>query len=191
MKTQLVESHRARVRRIEARRAEGGRPERVHRGRALAAAGGRGRRHPARGPGGGGSADRGARASGARSATRPPWTRAGGAARGGRGSDVNIMPATLAAAKAGATTGEWAARAARGLRRVPRADRRGRRGRGAPTTTPWPSCATAWSACPRRSGGGSRSWWASRGSTATPTAPSRSPCAPATPAWTWSTRASA
>ena len=46
MKTQLVESHRERVRRIEARRAEGGRPERLHRDRALAAPGGRGRRHP-------------------------------------------------------------------------------------------------------------------------------------------------
>ena len=38
------------------------------------------------------------------------------------------MPATIAAAKAGATTGEWARGPARGLRRLPRADRRRRRG---------------------------------------------------------------
>ena len=37
------------------------------------------------------------------------------------------MPATIAAAKAGATTGEWAAGAARGLRRLPGPDRRRRR----------------------------------------------------------------
>ena len=35
--------------------------------------------------------------------------------------DENIMPATIAAAKAGATTGEWARDAARRLRRLPRA----------------------------------------------------------------------
>ena len=40
------------------------------------------------------------------------------------------------------------------------------------------------------SGTGSRSWSESRGSTATPTAPSRSPCGPATPAWRSSTRES-
>ena len=43
----------------------------------------------------------------------------------------------------------------------------------------------------RRSATGSRSWSASPASTATPTAPSRSPCAPATSAWRSSTRASA
>ena len=50
MKTQLVESHRARVGADRARRAEGDRPERVHRARALAAPGGRGRRDPDRRP---------------------------------------------------------------------------------------------------------------------------------------------
>ncbi len=40
---------------------------------------------------------------------------------------VNIMPATIAAAKAGATTGEWSAHDARGLRPLPGADRRRRR----------------------------------------------------------------
>ena len=38
-------------------------------------------------------------------------------------TDANLMTATLAAARAGATTGEWADYAARGVRRVPRADR--------------------------------------------------------------------
>ena len=82
--------------------------------------------------------------------------------------------------------------AARRLRLVPRADRR-RRGRGrrrAPATSSRRSARRS-SASPRRSGAGSRSSSASRASTATPTAPSRSPCARATPAWTSSTRASA
>ena len=96
---------------------------------------------------------------------------------------TNIMPATIDAAKAGATTGEWAGvlreafgdyRAPTGVGgAAPAADReqlagvraRGRRGlRGSSAT-------------------GSRSWSASPASTATPTAPSRSPCAPATSAW--------
>ena len=51
MKTQLVESHRERVRRIEAGELHGRWPERVHGGRALAAPGRRGRRHPAGRPG--------------------------------------------------------------------------------------------------------------------------------------------
>ena len=47
-----------------------------------------------------------------------------------RDESVNIMPATIAAAKAGATTGEWAQHAARCVRRLPRAHRRlGRRRR--------------------------------------------------------------
>ena len=41
------------------------------------------------------------------------------------------------------------------------------------------------------SDGASSSWSASPASTAIPTAPSRSRCAPATPAWTWSMTASA
>ncbi len=39
-------------------------------------------------------------------------------------SGRNIMPASIAAAKAGVTTGEWALHPARGFRRIPRADRR-------------------------------------------------------------------
>ena len=45
--------------------------------------------------------------------------------------DENIMPATIAAARAGATTGRVVPDAARGLRRIPRPDRRHRRRRGA------------------------------------------------------------
>ena len=73
MKTQLVESHRERVQRIESGRPEGGRPERLHRGRALAAAGRRGRRHPrASTRPSRRSVDRRPRARGAPPATRPP-----------------------------------------------------------------------------------------------------------------------
>ncbi len=42
----------------------------------------------------------------------------------------NIMPATIAAARAGATTGEWSQALRDGVRRVPRSDRRRRGGRG-------------------------------------------------------------
>ena len=81
--------------------------------------------------------------------------------------------------------------AARGVRRVPRPDRRRRRRRRRRSERGRSrSCATASSACPSRSAGGSRSWSASRVSTVTRTAPSRSPCARATRAWTSSTRAS-
>ena len=122
-------------------RAEGGRPERLHRGRAVAAAGGRGRRHPdAWTRRSSASAIDARRARGARRATRPrwtpPWTQL---ARGRRRPSENIMPATLAAAAAGATTGEWAGALRDGLRRVPGAHRRRRRrGRAAPTTR-WPT----------------------------------------------------
>ena len=106
-------------------------------------------------------------------------------------TDANLMEATLVAARAGATTGEWAGtlrevfgefRAPTGVsgavgvaeagqeltevREQVQADRRGAR-------------RTA--AAARRQ---------ARASTDTPTAPSRSPCAPATPASRWSTRAS-
>ena len=57
-----------------ARRAEGDRPELLHRARALAAPGGRGRRHHDRGSHGRAGPDRRRAACGAPSATRPPWT---------------------------------------------------------------------------------------------------------------------
>ncbi len=103
---------------------------------------------------------------------------------------TNIMPPSIAAAKAGVTTGEWgtAMREVFGEYRAPtgvgkaaaapaRQSRGGpRRGRGDqhPHRPPHQ--------VPRRQ---------ARVSTATPTAPSRSPSAPATAAWRWSTRASA
>ena len=97
-------------------------------------------------------------------------------------TDANLMEATLVAARAGATTGEWAGtlrevfgefRAPTGVSgAVGRRRRRRRAGRGA------------------RAGPGARRgaraagcgcWSASPASTATPTAPSRSPCGRATP----------
>ena len=111
MKAQLVESHRER----DARGSRRGElkvvgAELLHRDRALAAAGRRGRRHPA-------SSTRRSSASAIealervarRSATRPRSSaRSTSCARGRRRRAENIMPATIAAAAAGATTGEWA-----------------------------------------------------------------------------------
>ncbi len=103
----------------------------------------------------------------------------------------NIMPATIAAAKAGATTGEWSEtmREVFGAYRGPT----GVDGAAPPTNRrPARRDPPARSRRPRSgSATGSRSWSASPASTATPTAPSRSPCAPATSAWRSSTRASA
>ena len=73
--------------------------------------------------------------------------------------------------------------AARGLRRLPRPDRRQRRGAAGRPRAAGRDPRAASTRSPSRSATGSRSWSASRASTATPTAPSRSPCAPATPAW--------
>ena len=191
MKTQLVESHRERVRRIEAGELKVVGQNVLHRGGALAAPGGRGRRHPARGPRGRGVGDRRRSRSGARPRRRGRGRRrARRAARGRRGPRGEHHAATLAAARAGATTGEWAGALRERVRRVPRADRRRRRRRGALGRRAARAARARRARSPRRSAGGSRSWSASRASTATRTAPSRSPCAPATPAWTWSTRAS-
>ena len=138
------------------------------------------------------AAARGASSAGARTATRPPSTPRWPSSRASPQGDENIMPATIAAARAGVTTGEWARDAARrsfGEYRAPTGVGEAaahRRLGGRP-----PSCATRSTASARRSGAGSRSSSASPASTATPTAPSRSPCAHATRAWTSSTRASA
>ena len=100
-------------------------------------------------------------------------------------TDANLMTATLAAARAGATTGEWAGtlrevfgefRAPTGVSGavgVAEAGRRAHRRPRARSARPARSCGQA---------AGSGCWSASPGSTATPTAPSRSPYAPATPA---------
>ena len=95
----------------------------------------------------------------------------------------NIMPATIAAAKAGATTGEWsetmrevfgAYRGPTGVDGAAAADQRAPSWRRSAARSRRPRSGSATR---------SRSWSASPASTATPTAPSRSPCAPATSAW--------
>lgn len=109
-----------------------------------------------------------------------------------RGTD-NLMEATLECARAGVTTGEWAARCARcsassgrrpgsprpPWRSPPRRARPCRRSAGR-----WNSRRRTWASA------SCASWSASRAWTVTPTAPSRSPCGPATPGSRWSTRAS-
>ena len=77
--------------------------------------------------------------------------------------------------------------AARRLRRVPRADRRPRMPRPPPTTRTLTELREKVERPRRTRPPSSRSWSASQASTAIRTAPSRSPCARATPGWTWST----
>ena len=110
---------------------------------------------------------------------------------------ANLMTATLEAARAGATTGEWAGtlrevfgefRAPTGVGGAVGCRRRGvgrcRTGPGTGERAPDRRGAAAMRAV------ASGCWSGSPGSTATPTAPSRSPCAPVTPASRSSTRAS-
>ena len=116
--------------------------------------------------------------------------RAEGAQARGRRASGNIMPASIACAKAGVTTGEWGwtlreafgeYRAPTGVGSAMRNDVDGprrhprRRRPGVAQARPAPHL-------PGRQ---------ARASTAIPTAPSRSRCARATPACRWSTRASA
>ena len=72
--------------------------------------------------------------------------RAGGAARAWRPTDENVMPATIAAARAGVTTGEWAQalREAFGSYRAPTGV--GEAAAPRPPARRWPSCATRWRA---------------------------------------------
>ena len=91
MKGALVDSHRERIRRIEAGSAGGGRPEPLHRVRALAAHRRRRGRHPGRGPRPGSRADRG----GAPLALRARPGRRGRRARLARGAS----PANRTAAR--------------------------------------------------------------------------------------------
>ena len=90
------------------RRAEGGRPEQLHRERGLAAHRRRRRRHPHPRPRGRARAGRGA--GGLEGERDEDAVQAALAELGRVAADdgQNIMPATIAAAKAGATTGEWA-----------------------------------------------------------------------------------
>ena len=101
----------------------------------------------------------------------------------------NIMQPSIACARAGVTTGEWGGvlRAVFGEYRAPTGVSRVRARRTRPAS---PRCAPRSSACRRNWGGASSCSSASPVSMATPTAPSRSPCGPATAAWRLSTRAS-
>ena len=95
---------------------------------------------------------------------------------------TNVMPASIAAAKAGRhhrRMGRGGARAF-GEYRAPTGV-----GRAARRTAPkgWSRSARRSMPCPPSWGGGSSSSSASRASTAIPTAPNRSPPAPATAAW--------
>ena len=103
-------------------------------------------------------------------------------------SGANIMPPSIACAKAGVTTGEWGLalregafgeyRAPTGVGRAARNDSDGPRRVRAEVDRVSPKLGrrlTSWSAGPA--------------STAIPTAPSRSPCAPTMPAWTSPTKA--
>ena len=108
MKARLVESHRERMARIEGGEIKVVGQNSLHGDRGLAAHRGRGRRHPhprsrgrARVPRGARAWQRRARRGRSREGARRP-------ARGGADEQRNIMPATIEAAKAGVTTGEWA-----------------------------------------------------------------------------------
>ncbi len=109
MKSALVDSHRERWRRIESGELTVVGMNRFTEHRALATDRRCRRRHPRRRSGGRGPAAGGACVAGAPSAIRqrltPPWP---SSARVARAESENIMPATIAAARAGATTGEWA-----------------------------------------------------------------------------------
>ena len=108
-----------------------------------------------------------------------------------RATAANIMIPSIACARAGATTGEWAET----LRRCSASIGR-RRAWAAPGRRSTRSGSSAVRARVDRAGqqgcaGGRRCWSASPGWMAIPTAPSRSRCAPATAASRWSTTASA
>ena len=106
-------------------------------------------------------------------------------------TDTNLMPATLAAARAGATTGEWAGtlREVFGEFRAPTGRLRAPSG-SADAGAELAAVRERVRRPARSSAAGSGCWSASPDSTATPTAPSRSPSARATPASRSSTRAS-
>ena len=109
MKAQLVESQRERLRRIEEGEHDRRRPEQVHRDRGLAADRRRRGRDPRRRPGRRGASRSPPSRSGARRATRPRSTPRSRTSRAvAKDDSQNIMEATIAAARAGATTGEWA-----------------------------------------------------------------------------------
>ena len=191
LKSALVASHAAPPGPRRVGRGGRGRRQPVHRDRAEPAHRRPRRRDPDRRPGRGAAGRR----RGAGLAGRP---RRGCRGRGTaprcatppRPTD-NLVPATLACARAGVTTGEWAGvlrevfgdyRAPTGVERRRRDRRRAARTSSAVREAVRPP-APSWAP-----GCGCSS--ASRGWTGTPTGPSRSPCAPATPASRSPTRAS-
>ena len=129
MKAALVESHRERIARIESGEhvVVGDQP--LQGDRAVAADRRRRGRDPCRRPGRRGRAVRGARAVARAARRRGGPRRARRAARAWRQSEENIMPATIAAARAGVDHRRVGADAPRRVRLLPRADRR-RRGGG-------------------------------------------------------------
>jgi len=188
MKGALVDSHREAHPPHRVRHPDRGRAESLHRVRGLAAD----RRCRGRDPG----VDPSLEAEQIEAVRRwrserdrLPWMLRWPARRGGAGEagGENLMIATIAAARAGATTGEWA----RTLREVfgsYRAPTGVGEAAAAPAEGDLRELRARLRACSRGSGGAPRSSWASRGSTGTPTAPSRSPCARAMRAWTWCMR---
>ena len=104
-------------------------------------------------------------------------------------TDTNLMEASIACAKAGVTTGEWTGalrevfgefRAPTGVDAAVSGEAGARSRRCGPGSARRATSCTSGCACSS----------ASRGSTGTPTGPSRWPCAPATSGSRWSTRAS-
>ena len=129
MKAALVESHRDARAPHRVGRADGGRPEPLHRDRALAADRGRRGRHPGRRPGGRGRADRGAWSAGAASATRRRWTqRLAELARVAADPGENVMAADDRRGPRRRHHRRVGADPARRVRRLPRPHRRGRGG---------------------------------------------------------------
>ncbi len=197
-------SQRAPGRRDRIGRAGRGRRQQVDRDRALAADRQRRRRRlPRRRPGHRGDPDREPERLARRA--RPGQGRPG-AGRAGRGRPLGrqhhgavdrLRPRRASPPANGARP--CATCSAPGARppasRAPGSAAPGRRRQRAPARPSarrrWTPCATRSRRSPAGSAAGSRCWSASPASTATPTAPSRSRSRPATPAWRWSTRASA
>jgi (2R)-ethylmalonyl-CoA mutase len=105
-------------------------------------------------------------------------------------SDVNLMAATLECARAGLTTGEWAARCARCSASSVLPPASAGRSASAPGRQRSPTCGPRWPASARSSARSCVCSSVSPGWTATPTAPSRWRCGPVMPASRSSTKAS-
>ncbi len=142
MKSRLVEFERRPAEPDRGRRDGRRRRQPLAAGRAVAADRGR-RRHHGRRSGGGTGPDRAAERLARRARRRSGAGRAGRAARRRARPARNVMPASIAAAKAGATTGEWAGVMRARPRRISRPDRASRPAR---RTAPkgWSRSAKRW-----------------------------------------------